>query len=129
MFDKLRCQLRQFDAAWKVGLIVMAVVLVIGVMSRWSYRLDMDQDPVVRKKVVQLLQNIKQNYIQAQQDSNSSMALLHVGTAQGLCQSALSLASVDQIYKSTQVNMTDLQLKLNQLSEQLRSRAIGQPVA
>jgi hypothetical protein len=125
MFDSIRCQLRQFDAAWKVGLVVMAVVIVIGIMSRWSYRLDMDQDPVVRKKIIQFLQEIKQFYSQAQQDTNPAMALLHIGNAKGLCQASLALASVDQIYKSTQVNMTDLGLKLNQLSDQIRTRAPG----
>lgn len=122
MFDNLRCQLRQFDSAWKVGLVVMAVVIFLGLLSRWSTTLDIDQDPIVRKKVVQLLQQIKSTFMQAQQDANPAIALLHVGQAQGYMQAALSLASVDQIMKTTSVNMTDLGLRLQQQSDTLCSR-------
>ena len=122
MFDNLKCQLKQFDSAWKVGLVIMAIVLFIGIISRITTTLDVDQDPVIRKKVIQMLQNIKNCYQQALQDSNPSIALTHIGMAKGLMQAALSIASPDQIYKTTSVNMTDLGFRLDQRGEQLQAQ-------
>ncbi len=119
MFDKLKCQLKQFDAAWKVGLVIVAVVLLIGIISRLTTTLDIDQDPVIRKKVIQLLQNMKNCYMQSQQDTNAQMALTHIGMAQGFLQAVLSMASADQIFKTTSINVTDIGLKLNQRAEEL----------
>lgn len=123
MFDNLRCQLKQFDAAWKVGLVIMGVVLLIGIISRLTITLDIDQDPVIRKKVIQLLQNVKQCYVQSQQDSNPSVALNNIGMARGYLQAALALASTDQIYKTTSINTTDISLRLDQRADQLQGKA------
>lgn len=122
MFDNLRCQLKQFDSAWKVGLVIMGVVLLIGIISRLTITLDIDQDPVIRKKVIQLLQNVKTHYLQSQQDSNPSVALNNIGMARGYLQSVLSLASADQIYKTTSINTTDISLRLDQRADQLQGK-------
>lgn len=119
MFDKLRCQLKQFDSAWKVGLVIVAVVLLIGIISRLTITLDIDQDPVIRKKIIQLLQNVKHCYLQSQQDSNPSVALNNIGMARGFLQAALSLASADQIYKTTSINTTDIALRLDQQTDRI----------
>ncbi len=122
MFDNLKCQLKQFDSAWKVGLIIMGVVLLIGIISRMTITLDIDQDPVIRKKVIQLLQNLKTCYMQSQQDSNPSVALNHIGMARGLLQAVLAIASPDQIYKTTSINVTDIGFRLDQRAEQIQGK-------
>jgi hypothetical protein len=99
----------------------MAVVLLIGIISRLTITLDIDQDPVIRKKVIHLLQNVKNCYIQSQQDSNPSVALNNIGMARGFLQAALSLASADQIYKTTSINTTDIGFRLDQRAEQLKA--------
>lgn len=121
-FENLKCQLKQFDSAWKVGLVIMALVLFLGIVSRLTTTLDIDQDPIIRNKVIHMLQNIKTLYLQAQQDSNPSVALGHIGQAKGLMQAALSIASADQIFKTTSVNMTELSFRLDQRSEQLQAQ-------
>jgi hypothetical protein len=122
MFDKLRCQLKQFDAAWKSGLIIVAVVLFFTILSRLTVTLDIDQDPVVRKKIVEILQHAKNHYVQAGQDANLDIALTNIGLAKGYLQSALMIASADQILKTVGINMTDFALRLDQRSELLRAR-------
>ena len=122
--ESMKCHLRQFDAAWKVGLVVFALVLFIAILSRATTTLDVDQDPVVRKILVQLLQHIKNYYVQAQQDSSAAIGLQHIGMAKGLMQAVLSLASADQIYKTTSVNMTDLSFRLDQRFEQLQNQLV-----
>lgn len=123
-FDKLRCQLKQFDSAWKVGLVIMIIVLFIAIVSRLTTTLDIDQDPVIRKKVIQILQNVKNYYMQSQQDANPTVALQHIGMAKGFLESALALASAEQIQKTTSINMTDLQLRLDQRSDQIQAKGL-----
>jgi|SRR5579872_1489721 len=119
--ESLRCHLKQFNAAWKVGLIILALVLFLGILSRVTTTFDVDQDPMVRKILVQILQKVKDCYVQAEQDSNPSIALQHIGMAKGFMQSALSIASADQIYKTTSVNMADLGFRLDQRFQQLQA--------
>jgi len=122
VFDKLRCQLRQFDAAWKIGLIIFAIVLFLGIVSRVTTTLDVDQDPVIRKKLIQFLQSITTYYRLSEQDANPTVALQHIGMAKGLKEAALSIASVDQIYKTTNVNMADLSLLIDQQFQQIQAK-------
>ena len=122
MFDTLRCQLRQFDTAWKSGLIIVAVVLVITIISRLTITLDIDQDPILRKRIVEMLQHITTNVQQAEQDSRPAFALAHISTAKGYLLAALSLASADQIFKTTSVNVGDLSIQLNQREQLLLAK-------
>lgn len=123
--ESVRCHLKQFHTAWKVGLIIFALVLFLGILSRVTTTLDVDQDPMVRKILVQILQQVKTCYVQSQQDSNPSIALQHIGMAKGFMQAALSIASADQIFKTTSISMSDLGLRLDQRFEQLQANVRG----
>lgn len=124
MFDKLRCQLKQFDAAWKTGLVIFVIVLIITIISRLTITLDVDQDPVLRKKIMEMMQQAKTLTLQADQDTSPLIALSNIAMAKGFLNSSLMLASADQIFKNTSINTSDLSLQLNQREELIRSKLV-----
>jgi hypothetical protein len=122
MLDKLRCQFKQFDVAWKSGLVIFALFLVVIIISRMTITLDVDQDPVIRKKIMEMMNQAKNLTLQADQDAHPAVALTNISMAKGYLNSILMFASADQVFKTTSINVSDMALQLDQKESMARSK-------
>jgi hypothetical protein len=103
------------ERPWVIAVVVLAIVLVVSLLSRVATGV---RDPVARETIAQtdtLLKAASKWALMSEQDTNVIISLMHIAYAKAYISALRRILSDAQIEKAHQVDMCDLEQRMDRL--------------
>jgi hypothetical protein len=106
------------DNPWTIALALLAGLLTVSMLSKIASGV---KNPVARETINQsgiILRSANRWALMAKQDTNAVMALMHICYAKAYVSSLRRILSDEQINRAHQVDMCDLEQKMDKIEQE-----------